>query len=209
MPLIFRGTFSAIANDSVRGELWLGDTYDASLPERFRIEEGFPHHGHLAVIPIVRFQGKTIRWNVSYRMQSFASRIDDRAAATIPWPREWPAEVADGLRPQAYIESSDPIFKATVDRVSEGQLRLVPPYLAAKDLVRYCVEELRITGDGVRRGRMRIIHGLELKGASRTARDVCTDQVRGGLPGRGNACRELRYLTNRADWWDTGFADHA
>ncbi len=195
MPLIFRGAYSAIKNDSVRAELWLGQTLDRDLPGRLRIDDGLPHHGHLAVLPIVRFRGKTIRWSVSYRAQSFSSRIDDRRAAEIPWPREWPAEVGDGLKPQAYIESDDPIFKATVDRVSEGQLHLVPPYLAARDLVRYCINELQVTGDGVHRGRMRVLHGMELVGAARAARDgrgsphdlvcVCVAVLRAaGIPAR-------------------------
>ncbi|MCP3902170.1 MAG: transglutaminase domain-containing protein [Planctomycetes bacterium] len=170
MPIVYQGSYHAVDPDSIAAVLWLGDKQDLGLPGRFRMESGLPYHTHLAVLPIVEFTGRTVRWNVSYRMQSFSARIDDVRAAEIAWPREWPDEVADGLTPQMYIESSDPGFTEIVERVSQGQLRLVPPYLAAKDLVRHCVENIGVSGDGLDRGRMKILHGMELVGARETAK---------------------------------------
>ena len=45
--------------------------------------------------------------------------------------------------------------------------------------------------------------------AGRTTRDIGADQVGGGLPGRCDAGRQLRYLADRADRRDTGLTDHA
>jgi hypothetical protein len=112
-----------------------------------------------------------VRWQVDYRMQSWSSLIDDGAAAQIAWPKEWPKEVQDGLKPQMFIESDDPIFKETVDRVSEGKLRLVPPYLAAKDLIRYAINNIQTVGDGVDLGGQGQIRGIELFGARQAALD--------------------------------------
>jgi hypothetical protein len=195
MPLIFRGTYSKVWQESLHAELWLGKSQDFQLVDRFRIDDGLPHHTHLAVLPIESFRGKVVRWNISFRSQTYSSRIDDAAAAEIPWPREWPAEVADGLKPQMYIESDDPIFRETVDRVSEGNLRFVPPYLAAKDLVRYCTNELQVSGDGLAYGRLRTLHGLEIDGALAAATSgragphdlvcVCVAMLRAaGIPAR-------------------------
>ena len=169
MPVIFHGTYSRVDGDSLRGRLWLGAREDTALSQRTRIDSGYPHHTHLAVMPIAQFSGQTLRWRLEYRVQSWSSRISEQGAAAIAWPKEWPKEVLDGLRPQMYIESDDPFFAEVAQRVSEGKLRLVAPYLAAKDLVRYCVNEIRLTGDGVRRGEFGILHGLEIIGAKRTA----------------------------------------
>jgi transglutaminase-like putative cysteine protease len=195
MPIIPYGTFHRTWEDSVRAQMWLGAAPDRGLANRFRIDPGMPHHGLLAVLPIERFVGTRLRWNVEFRMQSFSSRINDAVAAQIPWPREWPKEVADGLRPQLYIESDHEIFAQTVERVSEGNLRLVTPYLAAKDLVRYCINELQVTGNGLARGRMGILYGLEVDGALDSAADgmgsphdlvcVCVAILRAaGIPAR-------------------------
>jgi transglutaminase-like putative cysteine protease len=169
MPVALQSTFHAVDPDSLDGSLWLGNREVANLHEHTRLEADGVHRTHRAIIPIERFRGSELRWNVRYRAMTYSSRIDDAAAAQIPWPREWPDEVADGLKPQRYIESDDPIFKQTVDRVSDGRLRMVPPYVAAKELVRYTINELPVTGDGLDYGRMQTLHGLELFGAKLAA----------------------------------------
>ncbi len=170
MPVIFQGTYSTVAADSLRARLWLGGPEDTSLAQRTRLDDGYPFHTQLAVIPVKSFAGKSLRWQLGYHVQVWSSRLtDEAAAASVAWPRTWPAEVLDGLRPQMFIESDDPIFSETVERVSKGQLRLVPPYLAAKDLVRYCINEIRVSGDGVNRGNMGVLRGLEVTGARQTA----------------------------------------
>lgn len=169
MPLIFQGTYSRIKEDSIRPQIWFDSRPDLSLPQRFRIDEGHPHHTHVANLPIVRFTGSALRWRIDYKVKCFSSRINEVEAAKIPWPREWPKEVADGLQSQMFIESDDPIFAQTVKRWTNGKLRMVPPYLAAKDLVRYCVNELQVAGDGIRRGQHGVVHGLKVTGAKKSA----------------------------------------
>jgi len=168
MPVIFQGTYSVVAADSLRARLWLGGREDNTLATR--LDGGYPFHTQLAVIPIESFTGKSLRWQLAYRVQVWSSRLtDEAAAASVPWPRTWPAEVLDGLQPQMFIESDDPIFAETVERVSKGQLRLVPPYLAAKDLVRHCINEIRVSGNGVNRGNLGVLRGLKVSGARHTA----------------------------------------
>ena len=170
MPVIFQGTYSTVSSDSLRARLWLGGREDLRLNQRGRLDTGFPFQTQLAVLPIENFTGMSVHWRVGYRVQTWSSRlINEAAAARVPWPREWPAEVLDGLQPQMFIESDHPMFAETVQRVSKGQLRLVPPYLAAKDLVRYCVNEIRVSGNGVNRGSFGVLRGLKVTGAQRTA----------------------------------------
>lgn len=170
MPIAFQSTFSRVNPDSLWAKLWYGTTEDLTLNQRTRLDPGMPFNTHLAVIPIPSFTGQSLRWQIGYRAQVWSSKIDDAAAARITWPREWPAEVQDGLAPQTFIESDDPLFAETVERVSEGKLRLVPPYLAAKDLIRHCINNIQVTGDGIAFRELRLMEGLELDGALAAAR---------------------------------------
>jgi hypothetical protein len=165
MPVIFQGTYSRVDPGSLRARLFLHNREDAGLAQRTRLDANLPFHTHLAVIPVERFNGQALRWQLGYSVQCWSSRIDDGGAARIAWPQEWPAEVQDGFRPQKYIESDDPLFLQTVERVSEGKLRLVPPYLAAKDLVRYCIANVKVSGDGEYRAEFGFLRGLDMIGA--------------------------------------------
>ncbi|MHC4128682.1 MAG: transglutaminase-like domain-containing protein [Planctomycetota bacterium] len=196
MPVIFQGTYSTVKDDSLRARLWLTGREDTTLAQRTRLDDGFPFQTRLAVIPITQFGGRTLRWQLGYRVESWSSRLRSEAdAAAIAWPRSWPAEVQDGLRPQMFIESDDPLFAGAVEKASEGRLRLVPPYLAAKDLVRYCINEIRLSGDGDNMGSLGALRGLELVGARRAANNriggphdlvcVCVAVLRAaGIPAR-------------------------
>jgi hypothetical protein len=213
MPLVFRGAFSRTAADSVQGRLWLAGRQDRSLPQRFRVEggasgeESLPYGTHTAVLPIPEYHGGQLRWDVACRVQSWSSRIDDQWAGRMtwprplprellrgvrseqPWPRDWPEEAREALAPQPFIESDDPIFAQAVREVMGDRLPLTPPYYAAKELVRYCVENIevgrgatyyhdprvpharspwQIPGSGVGGGK--VIVGMQVMGASRAAR---------------------------------------
>ena len=123
-----------------------------------------------------------MRWQLSYRVQSWSSKIDEKRAAQLTWPKEWPQEVQGGLRPSHLIESDEPIFARSIDRVTNGNLRMAPPYLAAKQIVRYTISRFQVSGSGTDRGLNGVIRGLNVKGASAawqnglgTAHDlVCT-----------------------------------
>lgn len=195
MPVIFQSTYSRVPSNSLWAKLWLDGREDKTLSQRTRVDSGFPYHTHLAVMTIPEFRGQTVRWSLGYKVQLWSSSIDDAMAARIPWPREWPAEVKDGLQRQMFIESNEPIFKETIQRISDGQLRMVPPYLAAKDIVRYCIENIRVSGNNEHRGYGGMLHGLEIVGALRavekntaSANDlvcVCVAMLRAaGIPAR-------------------------
>jgi hypothetical protein len=196
MPVIFQGSYSMVQPDSLRATLWLEGREDPGLRSRTRLDEGYPFGARLAVMPIEEFSGKSLRWRLDYRVQVWSSRLHgEEAAAAITWPREWPSEVRDGLQPQMFIESDAPAFAAEVNRVSGGKLRLVPPYLAAKDLVRHCLRTIRVGRDGEHRGIAGVLQGLNVQGAAETIRTglgsphdlvcVCVAMLRAaGIPAR-------------------------
>lgn len=199
MPVVFLSTFSKVASDSVTGKLWLDSRED---DPHLQLKSGFPFNTHLATLTVGRYGGQSLRWQVGYNVQVWSSRIDDEKAAQIAWPREWPAEVQDGLQPQKYIESDDPVFAEEVKKISNGKLRLVAPYLAAKDIIRHCINEIQTNGSGTMRGDTNTIgtvrsaiRGLRITGAKETARlkrgsphdlvCVCVAMLRAaGIPAR-------------------------
>ncbi len=171
MPVIFQGTFSAVRSDSLAARLWLEGREDPAIQARSRVDTGYPFDTRLAVLPVQSFSGRSLRWQLGFQVKSWSSRLtNESAAAEIPWPKEFPAEVADGLLPQLFVESDDPVFAAAVEHAAGGKLRLAPPYLAAKDLVRYCLSQIRLSGNGENRGAFGVLHGLKIIGAREAAR---------------------------------------
>ncbi|MCI0364283.1 MAG: transglutaminase domain-containing protein [Phycisphaerales bacterium] len=166
MPVIYMGTFSKVHSDSIAAKLWL-ESKDAN--PQLLIKSGYPHNTHLATLTVDKFEGQSLRWQVGFRAQVWSSRIDEKEAGEIGWPKEWPAEVQDGLQPQMYVQSDDPMFEQEVQKISQGKLRLVPPYLAAKDIVRHCVNEIQVSGVFMERGEFKVIRGLNITSAREAA----------------------------------------
>lgn len=194
-PMIFQNTFSVLDPASARPRMLLDNIEDTTLPARARIEHGKALNTSLAVLPVKKFEGHLLRWDVSYHVQVWNSRIDEAAAARITWPREWPEEVQSAIQPQQFIESDDPIFAQAVEDASKGRLRQVPPYIAAKELVRYCLVHLNVSGDGVAHRTDGLPIGFDIGGAKAAAArgsgrrpdvvNVCIATLRAaGIPAR-------------------------
>ncbi|MBL9140321.1 MAG: transglutaminase domain-containing protein, partial [Phycisphaerae bacterium] len=107
----------------------------------------------------------SLRWNVTWRAKVWNTQLNDAAAAAIAWPQEWPAEVQQALKPQPGIESDAPEFKQFVQRVSEGRLRQVTPFIAAKELIRSTVQSFRTMDKVGLRQENNFTRGLVLQGA--------------------------------------------
>ena len=192
MPILFLGTYNRVDSESVAAQLWLDNR---SARPALELKSGYPYGLTLGILNIERFNGQEIRWQIGYRVQVWSSQINDEDAAKVPWPEEWPKEVKDGLQPQMYVESNDPIFKDAVEQCSQGRLRSVAPYIAAKELVRYCIAQLNVSGDGTDRGNYNTLRGMTMVGAREAAAKglgsphdlvcVCVAMLRAaGIPAR-------------------------
>jgi hypothetical protein len=164
-PIVFQGTFSKVESNSVKPEMWLESR---QTNPNFELKEGLPFNTHLATMTILDFIGQSVRWKIGYRTQSWSSRLNDVEAAKITWPKEWPKEVLDGLQPQMYIQSDDPIFKQTVENITKGRLRMVAPYLAAKDIIRFCLNAIQVNGSANFRDEHNVLRGMNVTGAAKT-----------------------------------------
>lgn len=167
LPIVFDSPSSRIDPQSMRTEMWFDSRQDKQLSERAKIE-GNKHLGQSwAVLPIGRFQGSTIRWNVSFRAQAWSTAVDDAVLNKATWPREWPKEVADALKPQLGIESDSAIVQAAVRKAVGENPRLLPPYAVAKEVIRTILVGFRgVQSDAMeRRGIGRVV-GMRLVGAA-------------------------------------------
>ncbi|MBU3683301.1 MAG: transglutaminase family protein [Phycisphaerales bacterium] len=151
MPLVLQSTYSAMDAQSIRAETWVDGRRVAVPVASLQMRQGLSQ-GMSAVgiqMPPAGVQG--IKWKVSWKVQCWSSVVDERAAAAITWPAEWPVEAQESLQAAPGFEVGHPDMKAFVDRSTGGKLRSVTPWIAAKELVRATCTTFRgLDEDGVR-----------------------------------------------------------
>ncbi len=166
LPLALRGGTNQIDPRSLQPELWFDSRRDNTVSSRARIDEGKPLGMVYAVIPIGSFSGSTLRWSVSWRCQQFSTRVDEAQLAAIAWPREWPKEVEDALKPQVAVESDAPIVAKLVDSTLGDKARQMPPWFAAKEIIRATVLAFNsVNGNSLQRRDAGRVIGMNVVGA--------------------------------------------
>ncbi len=129
---------------------------------------------------------------VNFSARTFSSHLNTSMACTIPWPQEWDETTSMYLHPSRYIQSGDPIFKKAVGM--NGNPRSVPIHIAAKVLIRYCLQNISSDGQYTK-GKMNSITGINVRGALHAVREgtgsatdvvcVCIATLRAaGIPAR-------------------------
>ena len=151
MPLVLQSTYSAMDAQSIRAETWVDGKRVAVPVASLQMRQGLSQ-GMSAVgirMPPAAVQG--IKWKVSWKVQCWSPVVDERAAAAITWPAEWPAEAQESLQAAPGFEVGHPDMKAFVERATGGKLRSVTPWIAAKELVRATCTSFRgLDEDGLR-----------------------------------------------------------
>jgi hypothetical protein len=165
VPIIAQSTFSVVDPSSVTAQLFVQGQPARAMKDRVTWVQQLPFGMAAMGIAVGDVSGQSLRWNVTWRVQVWNSRLDEAAAAAITWPHEWPAEVRHSLAPQPGIESDAPEFRQFVERVSEGRLRQVTPYIAAKELVRATIRSFRAVDMTGLRQENGFTRGLVLQGA--------------------------------------------
>ncbi|MFO0829706.1 MAG: transglutaminase-like domain-containing protein [Phycisphaerales bacterium] len=166
MPIVLNGPTSRVDPKSMQPELWFDSRPDRAVSQRARVE-ATKHLGmSWAIIPLDHFEGTAVRWSVKFRGQSWSVNANENLLAQIAWPREWPADVTDALKPQLGIESDAPVVTALVKQTLGEQARAMPPYYAAKELIRATVTSFRAVNTAAteKRGPGRIV-GMRVNGA--------------------------------------------
>lgn len=119
-------------------------------------------------VPLTRPVTQTYQADVSWVVQSWDCSVNEAAAAQIGWPAEWPEETRRWLTPEPFIESNDAGIVSFMQRVSGGRVQSVPPWLAAKDLVRAACGAMRGVDGMSMRTVGNAVEGLAVSGASAT-----------------------------------------
>jgi hypothetical protein len=162
-PILFIDTFNRVRADSVRFSMMLGDT---NVTPTVTFNSTYAQNTTLATLKVGEFGGQVIRWQANFTTQVWSSLLNDEQAAATPWPDEWPPEVKDALKPQLFIESDDAMFSGMVQRALQRPVRDFAPFYAAKELVRYCVNQIQTTGDGEDRAELNTLRGMILSPAA-------------------------------------------
>ena len=171
VPVIIQGAYSKVDPSSIKvaGQI-NGQTYrEGDVPWKLR----GPHPDGTAeiVVEFVDIKAQSIGVKVTWLEQSWLALVDDAAALQITWPVEWPEEIRKYLKPSPWIESEDEFITDFVQRITQGNLRKVTPYAAAKELLRETITRFRsINGTGNERRDLGLITGLQLVGAVEAAR---------------------------------------
>ena len=168
MPVIYQGAYSKVFVDTADGALWIdGEQVPAQMLGKSIIDNK-PYNSHLLrMVAPKTTNAQTVRWAVQLITQSWSSDIDERRAQQSTWPRDlnWPAEAKDGLQPQKGIESNAEVFAQIIAANGGDDIRTVSPYIAAKQIVAYCLNNFQISQQAVVRGHVNELKGLTVHGA--------------------------------------------
>lgn len=147
-PVLADGPWSQADPAQAVPELWL-DARKVAAPDA-PVLRGLPRCMSARRLGIGAVNGQSVRWSVSWRSQCWASQVDEPAAAAATWPTEWPEAAREWLAAEPGIESGTPEMTAFVERVSNGKLRSVTPWIAAKELVRATINHFTsVDNDGI------------------------------------------------------------
>jgi transglutaminase-like putative cysteine protease len=131
-PYVEQTNWSAIKPTSFR----VTDQTDKNLAYTYKLMPEQKMQWH------VLFQYKD--YQIHFNETSFSSELDNAAATKAPWSDNWNQEVASYLRPSKYIRSEDALFTSMVEKLINKET--LPPHLAAKTLIRYCLQNTESTG---------------------------------------------------------------
>ncbi len=172
-PVINEGSSSVVDLSSVSASVGFnGSTRESGQgPD---ILGGEAMHGVRLLEAPVSFQGNNpnllnnavqMQFTIGQDIACWSSKVDEAAMASIPWPAQWPTETLEFQKPQPLIESDASIFADALQEVTGGNLNQVPPWIAAKELVRYCCNTIQVDGTLMLRGPGSAIRGVAVNGA--------------------------------------------
>lgn len=129
---------------------------------------------------------------IRFTALAYSSELDEAKAVEISWPETWSEDLQLYLQPSRFIESNDAIFKKAVE--DNGDPTSVPIHIAAKVLIRYCLQNIQSSGRYAHIAN-NVTTGLDVKGARYTVKNekgsavdlvcVCIATLRNaGIPAR-------------------------
>lgn len=137
-----------------------------------------------------------LRTQATFRVQRWDVDVDERAAAAVTWPREWPTESRAFLEREFGVDPTDESIRALAEGASPGGPRAVTPFFAARNAVVAVLARWKsLTGSTGERNPDRSLRGFAFSsgawglGAGRgTALELCATCIASirsiGIPAR-------------------------
>ena len=137
-PLVLNGNYTQVDPRSIRVAGMIENNWQyQNVPWTLRGPN--PDGSAEVVLEFPAVDATVIAMELTWTAESWTPTLNEGAAAGVTWPREWPEEVAGFLEPSRFIDSKLPAIEAFVESITQGRQRTVPPFLAAKELVRNVV----------------------------------------------------------------------
>jgi transglutaminase-like putative cysteine protease len=143
IPIIMRGTYSRTDPNSISVTAAIGSQWQRAGDVPWTLRGPHPDGSAEIVVEFLDVNTSSITMEANWRTQTWESSLNERAASEIGWPTEWPEAVRTYLEPSLFIESNAPEFTNFVNSITNGRIRTVTPYLAAKELVKQTVLNFR------------------------------------------------------------------
>jgi transglutaminase-like putative cysteine protease len=180
MPVATISTWHRTELERLSADVLLEDRRIVDAGMNGRLTRTLPFDVQRAEIPIPAFEGQIIGLEFRQRTTTWASVIDDAAAAQLPWPEWYPEDVQDGLAPSLGIPSEDPFFAGIVRELFGADVTSVAPYIAAKRIAGHVASNFQLTRPRIYRGLAGTIDGYvvnDLITASREGQGSPVDMI--------------------------------
>jgi hypothetical protein len=172
VPVLIKGAFSHAYPDSIVVAGQINGQFHSAGNVPWSLRGPHPDGTAEIVIEFANLRAQSLGIRVTWRQQSWLATVDEAAAARVTWPVEWPEVVRPFLKPEPWIQSKAGNITEFVARTTQGNLRRVTPYSAAKELMRQTIGLFTsISGTGNERRDFGQISGLQLVGAETAMRD--------------------------------------
>ena len=99
-------------------------------------------------MPFARGAAESILTRATYQVQRWELQVDEAAAATATWPREWASGMDRFLKKEPGIDPTNARLKAFADAATNGGARSVSPYYAVKNAALAIVRGWRLPNSG-------------------------------------------------------------
>jgi hypothetical protein len=99
-------------------------------------------------MPFERGSAESILTRTTYQVQRWELEVDEAAAATATWPREWPSGMNRFLKGEPGIDPNNARLKSFADTATKGGARSVSPFYAVKNATMAIVRGWRMPHSG-------------------------------------------------------------
>ncbi|MDG2055630.1 MAG: transglutaminase-like domain-containing protein [Phycisphaerales bacterium] len=171
MPLLTKAPTSQILTETLTTTLNIGGRAQRQINQLTKVTPNYLYGDDLLELSIPQADTTNLTWKFSIDVDTYSTYVDDAELYTLTWPKKYPTDVIEGLKPQLYIESDRQIFQDAVTEVMGNELRLTAPYLVVKRLLHYCLKHSQVSGSTTLRGvaadgrSVDSIIGINVKGA--------------------------------------------